>query len=892
MNEAGWLRLSERWLRLLLRLYPPDFREAMGPALVEAYRDRCRAALRGRGTGAVIGIWLGALADSVRNGPGERMRPAVQWRRGGNWGRDMEIAIRRLVRAPLFVASVVGTLAVGLGVFAVVSTVVYRVLVAPLPYQHPGDLYFVWRDYRAFFNLDRGWLGGTDVAELQKAGGVIEGAAALSSSRRTLTAGAGVDPAEITVFGTSPNLFRLLGAAPELGRSFADAESGPGAPPLIVLTHQLWQRLGGNRAIVGTDVRLNGAPYTVIGVMPKSFGFARHSSLGPAETPDAYIALDVKLAATRPGAGMFAGLLRARHGTPPAQVTQAVAAVARIVDARDFKSRGLKLYPVALRGDLVAAVRPALRVLGAAGLLLVLVLAVNLSTLLLARTMQREREFAVSRALGANPGAIMRATLVEGSVLGGLGGAVGALAAVWGTRVLVSLAPADLPRREYVAMDWGLASGVVLTGAVLGLLAAAVPALWGARVKLSSLLSAVAVRGGGGHGRMRRVLVVVQVALSLMMLGTAGLVVRSFGRLLRADPGFDPAGVLSVRVPVSGQRFPDTTAVLVLQDRLQASLSAINGVSVVSATSALPLTAGPDQTTMGVPGAPGNTGDDAHDHPLVDYMGVRIGYFGAMRIRILAGRDFEPSRVDGGTEVVVDRAFSDYFFPAPAAAIGARVRIDSDTMTIVGVVNQARQYEVDHDGRPQLYYRAENAGYRSLSWVMRSERPASSLAPEVRAAIRQVDPELAMSELLPMRVIRNQSLSQQRVSAVLIGTFAMGALLLAAMGLFGVVAAAVTRRRHELAVRLALGADHPRLLRLVLGEGMRLVLVGILIGLPGTWLAGRLVRSILVGTSASDPLALGAAATGLVVVTVAACYLPARRVLRIEPSRSMRDDTL
>lgn len=892
MKEARWLHWSDAWLRLLLRFYPPDFRDDMGASLVEAYRDRCREALRRRGAVALIGIWLGALKDSMRNGPGERMRPAVSWRRRGNWGRDMEIAIRRLVRAPLFVGAVVGTLAVGLGVFAVVSTVVYRVLVSPLPYQDPNDLYFVWRDYRAFFNLDRGWLGGTDIAEMQKAGGAIEDAAGIVSLRRTLTAGDGVDPAEISVFAISTNLFRLLGTPAELGRVFADGESGPGLPPLIVLTHPLWQRLGGRAEIIGTHVRLNGASYTVIGVMPKSFGFARHASLGSPETADAYIALDVKLAETNPGSGSYAGVIRARPGTPPAQVAEAVAASARVIDARDFRSRGLKLYPVALREDLVAPVRPALRVLGAAGLLLVLVLAVNLSTLLLARTMQREREFAVSRALGANPGAIMRATLVEGTVLGGLGGAVGALAAVWGTRALVSLAPTDLPRRGFIGMDWGLAAAVVGIGALLGLVAAALPAVWGARVKLASLLSAVAVRGGGGHGRMRRVLVVVQVSLSLVMLGTAGLVVRSFGRLLRADPGFDPAGVVATRVPIPQLRFPENRDAIALQERLHAAFAAIHGVSAVSGASALPLTAGADQSTVSVPGAPGNTGDESRDRPLVDYFGVRAGYFGAMGIRMLAGRDFETAWRVVSREAVVDGAFSDHFFPAPPAALGARVIVDGDTVTIIGVVQQPRQYEVDRDGRPQMFFRAEDYGYRSLSWVIRSDRPASALGPEVRAAIRQVDPQLAMSELLPMREVRNQSLSKQRVSAVLIGTFAIGALLLAAMGLFGVVAAAVTRRRHELAVRLALGADHGRLLRLVLGEGMRLVLLGIVIGLPGAWLAGRLVRGILVGISPSDPLALSGAAIGLVLVTVAACYLPARRVLMIEPSRSMRDDSV
>ena len=891
MSEVRLLRLSDLWFRALLRLYPQDFREEHGDAMLEAYRDRCRAVLRqGRAPG-LFGVWWAALSDSVWNGPGERLRPAVRWRRAGNWGRDMEITLRRLVRAPLFVAAMVGTLAVGLGVFAVVSTVVYKVLLAPLPYERPGDLYFVWRDYRAFFDLDRGWLGGTDVAELQKAGGVIEDAVGLNQDRRTLSTGAGAEPVEIGVMWTSPNLFHLLGVQPALGRGFAPDESGPDRPALIVLSHALWQRLGGADSILGQEVRLNGTPYTVIGVMPRSFSFVRHASLGSPRPTDAYATFDVKLAETNPKSGSYAGLIRARPGTTPQQVAEAVGAVGRTIDERDFEKRGLKLYPVGQHEDLVAGVRPALRVLGAAGLLLVLVLSVNLSTLLLARVMQREREIAVSRALGANAVAVMRGTLFEGAVLGTLGGAAGALAAVWATRALVALAPADLPRRDWIAMDGGVASVVIAVGALLGFLAAILPALWSVRVKLSSLLSATAVRGGGGHGRMRRGLVVAQVALSLVLLGTAGLVVRSFERLLRANPGFDPASIVSVRVPLSGQRYGESAEVIAVQERTYAALAAIPGITAISAATTLPLTAGADQTTVQIPGAPGNTGEKTHDQPLVDYLGARPGYFGVMRMRMVAGRDFAETRQEGVREAIIDRNLADTFFPPPATALGAKIPMDDTSVVVVGVVEQARQYDVDRDGRPQVYLRAEDWGYRTLYWVMRSERDAASLAPDIRAAVHNVDPELAVADLRPMSVLRDASLSQQRVSAVLVGTFALGALVLAAMGLFGVVAAAVTRRRHELAVRLALGADHGRLLRLVVGDGMRLVLVGILVGLPCTWLAGQLVRGILVGISPADPLAFVAAALGLAAVTVVACYLPARRVLGIEPSRSLRDES-
>jgi putative ABC transport system permease protein len=885
-----WLRASRRWLRLLLRLYPTDFRNEMGGGVVAAYMERCRTALRTRGVPSLLGVWLRALADAARNGPGERLRPATTWRRRGNWGRDMELTLRRLARAPLFVAALVGTLVVGLGAFAVVFAVVQNVLLAPMPYEDPDDLYFVWRDYTAFFDLDRGWLGGTDVAELQKAGGVIEDASALLRTRVTLAGPDGVEPTDVPVMLTSPNLFELLGVRPALGRGFAPDEVGPDAPDVIVLGHDLWTRLGGQAAILGTDLRLNGQPYQVIGVLPRDFRFMRNSSLGPPQTADAYIPLAVHIAETNPGSGSYAGVVRVRPGTPRAAVEAAVAEVGALVDRRDFEARGLRLWPIGLKEDLVAGVRPALVVLGAAGAFLVVVLMVNLAALLLARAGQREREFAVARALGANPSAVMRATLLEGGVLGLLGGVGGTLAAIWGTRVLVALAPLDMPRRDAIAVDWQTALAVIGIGGVMGLVAATAPAAWAARTSLASLLNNAAVRGGGGgHGRLRRAMVVLQVALSLVLLTAGGLVVRSFERLLRSDPGFQGDGVLTMRVPMASQLFPDTAHVRSMQDRILSGLAALPGVTQASAAMYLPLSADADQTTLGIPGAPGNSGDEEHDNPLVDYYAVRAGYVEAMGMRVIAGRSFGTSRPADVPEVMIDHTLAEYFFPG-ADPLGALIPFGDDTVQVIGVVQQPRMYDVHLDGRPQLLYRADDVGVRTLTYVVRTERDPASLVPEARAVVRDVEPQLALSDIQTMDDVLRDALRQQRVTAVLIAGFSLGALLLAAMGLFGVVAAAVNQRRHEIAVRLALGAPKSRVLRLVIGEGARLILAGVAIGLPATFAAGRLMEGILVGVRPSDPATLAAVAVGLTAVALAACWLPARRVLGIDPGKSLRQD--
>lgn len=885
-RESQPSTLSNRWFRLLLRLYPIEFREEMGEALVDAYVARAKDA-REAGPVALVGVWSRALVDSVRNGLGERINPDVAWRRSRGWGRDAQLVMRRLVRRPVFTLSMLGTLTVGLGAFAVVYTIVYQVLIAPLPYEEPDDLYYVWRDYRAIFDLDRGWLAGTDVVELAKAGGVIEDAVGLRSGMATLTNDTDARPLELRVMLTTPNLLNLLGVSPARGRGFTPDDGGEGGGRVIILTHPLWNRLGGDESILGNDLRLDGEPYTVVGVLPPGFDFVRHSSLGRPVSADAYIPFDYDLATTNPGAGSFASLIRARPGTSPPLVDVAVQAVGRAVDERDFGDRGLEFYPVGLKPDLVAAVRPALIAVGIAGAFLVVVLLVNLASLLLVRAVERENEIAVSRALGANRIALMRATILEGGIIGLAGGAAGALVAAWATKAFVALAPTDLPRLGRVAVDRQIGLTVIAVGAALGLLAASLPAAWSTRARLSSLISASSVRGGGGRGRARRGMVVVQVALSLVLLSAGGLVVRSFAELLHSTPGFEAAGVLTLRVPIADA---DTiTDAAPRQEAIQRELARIPGVTAVGAVSGLPLSHGTDQTGFAAPGAPGNTGDVETDGPLVDYVLMRAGHFEAMGIQLLEGREFEASRLEGGREIIIDQLLARQFFPT-SSAVGARVLLDGDSMVVVGVVQHARMYDVHEDGRAQVYVSNDVAyGYTSLSYAIRTTRDPMTIVSEARDAVAAVDSRLPVSEVQTLEDIVSTSLSQQRVSAMLIAGFSLGALLLAAMGMFGVVSGSVTRRRHELALRLALGAKHGQVVRHVLREGVFLVVLGLLIGAPGVYFGGRVIRSFLVGVSPGDPITLTGVVVGLVGIALLACWLPARRVTAIEPASVLRE---
>ena len=806
---------------------------------------------------------------------------------------DVALVARRLLRAPLFAAVAIGTLTIGLGMFAIVYTAVEKILVAPMPYPNPDDLYFVWRDYGPIEDRPRGGLPGTDVAELQNAGGVIESVVAMQSFLGGVFAAAGGDdPMEASVIVTSPGLFEMLGVTMALGRGFTQDDAGPDKPFTIVLTHELWTTLGAERAIVGTDVLLNGRPHTVIGVLPQGFDFVRHDADGLPQRALAFSNLRVNITDPSPNQSDYSVLIRARAGTPPEAVAAAVAAVGRIVDARDFQSRGVALYTAGLKADLVARVRPALLTLAAAGVLLALMLMVNLASVLLARAAQREREFAVSRALGADGRAVARGTLLEGGLLGLVGGLLGAFIGTWGTHALVALAPLDLPRTASLVFDWSNAAAVVGIGTLLGVAAAAAPAVWAARSSLSTLRASSAVRGGGGHGRLRRGMVVAQVALSLVLLNSGALVVRSLEQLLQADPGFRPAGVYTVRVrtPVVFFRNDEVEP---FQDRITAALAGVPGVSRVSATTVLPLTANNQYSPrpVTVPGAPGNTGDPAQDAVLTDVIGTRVGYFEVMDMRLVAGRTFAESPPRGIREGVVDTAFARRFFPG-VSPLGATVSLSAeDTFTVVGVVQQARLFDIHRDGRPQVYLKmGDGIFFRALFYVLATTRDPATLLPDLRAAVRGVDPRVAVGDARSMEEIVGDTLRQQRTGATLIGGFALGALLLAAMGIFGVIAGAVTRRHHELAVRLAVGADHRNVVALVAREAALLVAFGVAIGVPGIYAASGLIRGALVGVSPSDPRTLSVVAAGLALVTLATGYAAARRVLKIDPAELLRRD--
>src|SRR5262245_4432716 len=416
---------SERWFRLLLRLYPTDFRDEFGEALVQTYLDRSREA-------SLLLVWFAALKDSIRNGLGERLRPAVSWRRGGDWGLDLELVTRRFRQRPWFTFAVLCTLIVGLSTFAVVYTAVDKILLEPLPYKDANDLYKVVLDID-YINLHRGNLVGSEIADLQKSGGVIQDLAVFTCGNAAIPATDNRDAFHINVMVASPNLFDALGAPAGLGRVFRTDESDLDA---IVLSDGMWRRLGASPEIVGSKLRIGSETHTVVGVMRPNFGF----TCATTSMPDVYVPLGIPIAKLGRDNYEFSTVMRVRRGTSPAASSRAVEMFG---ESYLQKRRGVKMYAVGLQSELVKEVRPALMALAFAGIFLVLVLTVNLASILLARAAEREKEFAVSRALGGSGPAVVRATMLEGGLLGLAGGVAGMLIGVWGTRLLVAVGPPD-----------------------------------------------------------------------------------------------------------------------------------------------------------------------------------------------------------------------------------------------------------------------------------------------------------------------------------------------------------------------------------------------------------------------------------------------------------------
>ncbi|HJQ21125.1 MAG TPA: ABC transporter permease [Gemmatimonadaceae bacterium] len=818
---------------------------------------------------------------------------------------DARYALRALRKNPAFSVAAISTLSLGLGATLAVFTVVNGVMLRPLPYRTPDRIALVWLNEAS---TDGGVapdlpLSSGFFSDLARDATAFQALAAFRAWSFSLEGAAGSPPEPVSGSRVSPALFEVLGVRPLIGQAFTNADAQPGGPGVALISYSLWQRrFGGDPGIVGRRIVLSNSPATVLGVMPPGFAFPRGAEL-PAWAQfglrtDVWTPLVLDSAALRNYSTQNLSVIgRLKDGVTR---TNASADVNRLLseflraNAPGFK---LEYHLVPMSEQAARTVRRGLLILLGSVSFLLLIACANVASLLVARATGRQRELAVRAALGAGRGRIARQLVTENVALALAAALIGIAISYWGTRVMLSLVPGSMPRADDIGLDWRVllfAAGVaVLAGIVFGLAAA-----WSTRSReLSAALHTGGTRSTGGMGRRfgRQALVAVEVALSLMLLIGAALLTRSFIRLQHVPPGFDAHGVLAANasLPIAGQLKPlvDGPRWATTFNAAMERLSKAPGIESVGAISSLPLTGAvegggvliPDQP----PPAPGKI-------PHAQYQVVAGDYFRTMHVRTVQGRVFD-TRDDatGMRTMVVNREFVRRFLREDSSVIGHVVSPTftferNVSYTIVGVVDDVKQMALDGDPEPQVYVPQSQMSYPFLSIVLRTTGDPLTAVPTLRRELMAVDPTFTLNDLRTMDDVLDQSLARQRFSMMLIGVFAVSALVLAVVGLYGVIALLVGQRKREIGVRVALGARPADVIRMVLAESSRVSVAGVVAGIVGAIALTRVIAAMLYGVSATDASTFVAAALVVVAVSLAAAFIPARRASRVDPTIALR----
>jgi putative ABC transport system permease protein len=886
-------------LRALLRnLLRPSARERELDEELRAFVDLAMADKQAGGMGAAEA----RRAVAIEMGNVEAVKEEVRAVRAGvgleDLLRDLALVVRQLRRAPAFALAVVGTLALAIGANAAVFSVIQAVLLAPPPYREPDRLMFIWS------NLDRAGyqrapLSGPELLDLREQARSFQGIAAIWTSTAQIT-GDG-EPEQLRVGLVTADFFSLLGAEPRLGRGFEPNEEGRGAEPVVVLSDALWRRrFGADPTIVGRAVRMDGMSTTVVGVAPPELRL-----LFP---PDANVPPDLQAFAPFPSDHArdprdqyyLRTIGRLAPGASPAEAAREIVEIGERLEAAhtQYAASGRSFFAVGLQDDAVRHTRPALlTLLGAVGLVLLLA-CVNVANLLLGRELARREQMAVRAALGATRGRLVRQVMVETSVLAGLGLLAGLAVGHLLLELLLALRPAALSR--FGLEDIGLDPPVLVFTAGIGLLAALVVSLVGLRGAPGLDLESV-LRAGGRSGddaprrRVRRVLVVSEVALGTVLLVGAGLLVRSFLALQQVDLGFRAERVLTFRLSLPWTRYPTREAGTAFARRLEDRLRALPGVEAVGAASALPFDDLPNWST---PYSFDGVDEKTRGGREADTRSVSPGWFETIGARFVAGRAFEESDDhEGAPAVVVDERLAGKAWPG-REAIGQRLQVDFLTdegfvptwATVVGVVRHIRHRDLAEVVREQVYVPHRQSPRNPMAWALRWKGEVPVETATIRRIVAELDVELPVYDVRPLPAYVGDAQGRARFTMVLCAAFAALALLLAAIGIYGVMSYSVTRRRREIGVRLALGARAGQVRRAVLRDGMLLSVTGLAVGLLGAALLTRATRSVLYAVSPLDPLTYAAVAAALAAVAALASWAPARRAGSLPPNEILRSE--
>jgi putative ABC transport system permease protein len=797
---------------------------------------------------------------------------------------DLRYALRQLVKAPSFTAIAILTLALGIGACSAIFSVVNTVLLRPLDYPEPDRIVVIRETQVPKFPEFS--VSPPNFVDWEKQTKSYEHLAAYSGAGLNLT-GEG-EPQRLVGVKVTAHYFDVYGVKPILGRFLLPEEDAVGKNHVVVLSHGFWQRVvGGARDVVGRAIQLNGEPYTVVGVAPSGFGAASEVDVW---TPMAFKPDETDN--KNRGAHYVNAAGRLKPGVTVAQAKAELEVIAtQLAQQYPDSNKGWGIFMMPMQDYTVRDVKPVLyTLLGAVGCVLLIACA-NLANLLLARATARHREISIRAALGASRARLVRQLLTESVVLSLCGGLAGLLLARWGLDALLALAPTSLPRVTEIRLDSGVLVFSLALSVLTGLIFGIAPAWLAARADVNEALKQGS-RGsteGGARGRLRSALVVLEVTFALMLLGGAGLLARSFMQLAHVDPGFNPENATLLRLSLPQKKYALPEQQNAFADALLDRVKTLPGVQAAGITQSMPLV---NDMVLGfnIEGRPAIAPSDL---PSTNYYAVTPDYFRAMGIRLIRGRIFTPQDDAKAPRVaIVNETMARQHFPNEDP-IGKRINITNGPDTwreIVGIVADIKQYGVDKATSAQSYEPFAQVPFSSLNVVVRTSGPPAALLGALRPAVYALDKDQPIGAIRPLEEIMADSLARQRFAMTLLTVFSLVALVIAAVGIYGVMAYNVVQRTGEFGIRMALGAQQGDVLRLVLAQGGKLIGIGLVVGLAATLAASRAMGSMLFNTSAQDPLTLGMITVLLGAVALVACLLPANRATKVNPIEALRTE--
>jgi putative ABC transport system permease protein len=812
----------------------------------------------------------------------------------GHWLQDFRYAARMLRKHLVLTVVIVASLAIGIGANSAIFSVVDALLLRPLPYPHPDRLAAVWLHSPAIGIL-RDWPSPGQYIDIQNQNHSFEQMALAQSRTFTLT---GRDqPQRVDVLRTQSSLLTMLGAKALLGRTLLPEEDRPGKPAVAILSNRAWQRLfNSDPSILGKSITLDGSPYTVAGVLPRTFLLNAEvlPSEGPMDKVDMFLPLPLGPdAAQRRGDENYNIVVRLKPGVSVPQAQADIDIIASRIRQKDKRDLSYGMDVVGLQEQVVGNVRRALLVLLGSVALVLLIACANVANLLLARAAGREKEVAIRTALGASWKRLARQLLTESILLGLLGGAAGLLVAQLSLFALRTINPGNIPRLDDIGINGTVLAFTFGLSLTTGILFGLAPVWRAIKVDLNSSLKAGGRSGqssGGLHLKrhhLRGLLVVSELAFSLILLIGAGLLIRSFVRLQSVAPGFTTDHVLTMQVAASEPKYRQDKTLAGFWREIETRVAHLPGVVAEGAVSALPLTGSVGWGGVHVEGYTAPPGQELQ----VDNRTASVDYFRTMQIPLLAGRFFsQQDTTDMPQTVIIDQKFAQRFWPHNDA-IGKHLWFDpKKPITIVGVVGVVKQYGLETDGKIALYLPLQQDPDRGMFLVVRSSLEDAGLSAAIVREIHAVDPTVVVYGFRTMQDRLYDSLARQRFSSTMLSAFAVFALLLASVGLYGVMSYLVTQSTHDIGILLALGARPENIVGLVIRQGMRLTLIGILAGLTGAAVLTRVIASLLFGVSTTDVATFLAVPVLLAMVAFAATVIPALRATGVDPLVALREE--